>query len=120
MKKTGPTNPELVKTIQELKKVSIEKKLALWKRITTEQEKTTKNRRVVNLSKITRHTKEGEIIIVPGKLLAGGELGHKVKIVAWTFSKQAEEKVKEAKGEVISIQEFMKSDVKGKKVRIIG
>ena len=79
-----------------------------------------RKRRIVNLTRINLHTKTGETILVPGKVLANGELNHKVKIVAWSFSKQAKDKIKEAKGEIISLNDFMKKEIKGKKVRIIG
>ena len=111
---------KLKETIQELKKISIEKKIPLWKRVATELEKSNRKRRIVNLTRINLHTKTGETILVPGKVLANGELNHKVSIVAWSFSKQAKDKIKEAKGEIISLNDFMKQEIKGKKVRIIG
>lgn len=113
-------NNKLKETIQELKKISIEKKIPLWKRVATELEKSNRNRRIVNLTRINLHTKSGEIIVVPGKVLANGELDHKVSIVAWKFSQQAMNKIKEAKGEIISLDDFMKKEIKGRKVRIIG
>jgi large subunit ribosomal protein L18e len=113
-------NIKLKETIQELKKISIEKKVPLWKRVATELEKSNRRRRIVNLTRINIHTKEGETILVPGKVLATGELDHKVSIVAWKFSQEAMIKIKKAKGDIISLEDFMKKEIKGRKVRIIG
>jgi len=114
------TNPHLRKLIVELKKLSSEKNIPLWKRIAKDLEKPTRKRRVVNLSRINRFTKENEIIIVPGKVLGAGELTHKLTIVAYAFSSGALEKINKVKAKAMLIEELMKEDIKGKKVRIIG
>lgn len=115
MKRTGPTNPELQSLIKDLKTLSITNKVNIWKRIATELEKPTRKRRKVNLFQIDKHAKSGETVIVPGKVLATGDLTKQVKVVAWSFSEQAQSKIKER----ITIQELMKSNPKGSKVRII-
>ena len=60
MKRTGPTNPLLQDLIGELKKRSNEQSVNLWKRIASDLERPTRNRRAVNLSRINRNTKENE------------------------------------------------------------
>jgi len=64
--RTGPSNKYLVELIKELKKHSIEKKVKIWKAVAVELEKPTRIRRVVNLNKINKLSKENETIIVPG------------------------------------------------------
>jgi large subunit ribosomal protein L18e len=113
---TGPTNERLQELIQELKK----KETKLWKRIAADLEKPTRKRRVVNLSRINRFTKENETVIVPGKVLGSGVLDHKVTIAAFTFSQGAVEKITLAKANAIALEEFIKVDIKGKRVRILG
>ena len=117
---TGPTNPQLKELIEELQKKAYADKTMLWKRVASDLAKPTRNRRAVNLSRINRYTKKGETVIVPGKVLAAGELDHSLTIAAWQFSGQAEEKIKKADSKAISIEEIMKSGVKGKGVRIMG
>lgn len=119
-KRTGTTNQELAELICELKKLSIEKNIPLFKRLAKELSKATRSRRAVNISRINRFGKEGETLIVPGKVLGSGELDKKLKVVAWQFSEKAMEKL-EASGSVTAdIAEFIKTDIKGQKVRIIG
>jgi len=116
MRKTGPTNQNLINLIKELKTVSIKNKVPLWKRIATELEKPTRKRRKVNIFHIEKNAKDGETIIIPGKVLATGELTKKVKVAALNFSEQAKNKIKD----IITINELIKQNPKGKKIRIIG
>ncbi len=113
VKRTGPTNEHLVKLIRDLSK----SEKPLWRRIAKDLSKPTRQRREVNLSRINRYSKEGDIIIVPGKVLGGGELNHKVTISAWSFSSSALEKIKRAGAKAISIREAFEKNLIG---RIIG
>ena len=120
MKRTGPTNPLLQELIGELKKRSNEQSVNLWKRIALDLEKPTRQRRIVNLSKINRYTKENEIIVVPGKVLGSGMLNHKLTISAYQFSDQAKDKIEKAGAKIITLLELSKEKPDGKKLRIIG
>jgi large subunit ribosomal protein L18e len=73
----------------------------------------------VNLDKINEETKEGEIVVVPGKVLSEGELNKKLKIVAFNFSEKAKEKILNAKGEVLNILDEIKKNPEAKGVKII-
>ena len=119
MKRTGPTNIQLQKLIQELKKKSQEHSVKIWSRIAEDLEKPTRQRRIVNLYKINKYTKENEIVIVPGKVLAVGELDHSVVVAAFKFSNSALEKINKI-GKAITIDELIQENPKGKKIRIIG
>ena len=120
VKRTKPTNPILQKLIQELKKRSSEQSVNLWKRVALDLEKPTRQRRVVNLSRINRHTKENEIIVVPGKVLGSGILNHKLTIAAYQFSDGAKEKLEKSGASVLSLLELSKEKPDGKRIRIIG
>ena len=120
MKRTGPTNPLLQDLIGELKKRSNEQSVNLWKRIALDLEKPTRQRRIVNLSKINRYTKENEIIVVPGKVLGSGMLNHKLTISAYQFSDQAKDKIEKVGAKIVSLLELSKEKPDGKKLRIIG
>ena len=119
-KRTGATNPILNDLIHELKKRSSEQSISLWKRVATDLEKPTRQRRVVNLSSISRYTKEDEIIVVPGKVLGAGTLNHKLTISAFQFSGGAKEKIEKAGAKIIPLLELSKESPNGKRIRIIG
>ena len=119
-KRTGPTNQYMVELISNLKKKAIESKENIWKRIACDLEKSTRSRRVVNLSRIDRVTKKDEIIVVPGKVLGSGMLNHPVTIAAWSFSDGALDKIKQTNAKAMDIKDIMKESAKGKRIRIIG
>ena len=112
-------NPAKQELIVELKKLAITEKVKLWKRIASELERPTRNMRVVNISKLDKVTKEGELIIVPGKVLSSGELSHKLDVAAFSFSETAKEKISK-NGKVMALPELMKKNPKAKGIRIIG
>jgi len=119
MKRTGPSNIVLRELIKELNKLSSKQKINLWKRVAKDLNRPSRIRRKVNLYKINENAKENETVIVPGKVLATGDINKKITISAFDFSERAKEKINQ-KGKAISIQELMKSNPKGNKVRILG
>ncbi len=116
MKPTGPSNMELRKLIVTLNK----KKEPLWKRVSKELAKPTRQRRSVNLSRINTNTNDGETALIPGKVLGTGEITKKIKVAGWQFSSSAKEKIEKAGGKALSLSELAESYKKGFKVRIIG
>ena len=118
--RTGPTNQQLKTLIDELRSESYAKKIPLLGRIAKDLAKPTRQRRTVNLSKINRFCQNGETIVVPGKVLAGGELNKEVTIVAYQFSKEALEKILKAKSKAVDMRDLVKQETKGKRVKIIG
>lgn len=108
-------NEQLQTLIIELKK----KDENIWKKVAKELEKPTKKRAAVNLSKIEKYVKEDEIALVPGKVLSMGTLSKKITIAAYNFSKTAKEKIEKCGCKAISIEDLMKNNKKGTKVRII-
>ena len=120
MKRTGPTNIQLQQLISELKKASIEQDVKIWKRIAQDLEKPSRQRRIVNIARINRVTKEGEQVIVPGKVLGTGTLSHKLTLAAFDLSESAKDQIKKSQGKIMTIAELLKQNPKGKNVRIIG
>ncbi|MBN1275566.1 50S ribosomal protein L18e [Candidatus Woesearchaeota archaeon] len=112
-------NSSTAALVQGLKRLAIEQDVKLWKRIATDLEKPTRQRRVVNIYKIDQHTNPDEVVIVPGKVLGVGELSHKVTVAALRFSDDAKDKIN-AQGTAMTIDELMQKNPKGSKVRILG
>lgn len=118
--RTGPTNEHLQSLIATLKRESHAQKSGLWAAIARNLESSTRQRRIVNLSRINRNTAKNEVIVVPGKVLGSGVLDHSVTVAAWSFSDSAKEMIAKANGSCITIPELIKKDPKGKNVKIIG
>ena len=110
--KRGTTNPLLKELIVALKR----KKKAIWKAVAKELEASARRRIAVDLWKIDKKTKVNDTVIVPGKVLGDGELGHKVTVAALGFSSTAKEKLKD---NAISIHELIEKNPKGTGVKIL-
>jgi len=107
------TNPELVKTIIEAKKKKN------WLQVAAILSSPRAKRINMNLDKINNEAKEGEIVVVAGKVLSQGELDKKIKVVAFSFSEMAREKISKAKGETLTILEEIKKNPEAKNVRFL-
>lgn len=111
------TNKHKEALILKLKQHSQSEKSNFWQRIASELEKPTRETREVNLDKLNKCTKENEIVLVPGKILGTGKLEHNVTVASFSQSESAKEKLK---NNLTTIEDLLKKDPKGKKIRIIG
>ncbi len=116
MRRTGPTNYQ----VQELISSIGYQTSPFWKRIAKDIQKPTRQRRSVNIYKINKYAKEGETVIVPGKVLSVGEISKKVTVVAMNFSSEAKRKIEAANGKTVTIKELFAQNPEGKGVRILG
>ncbi len=114
-KNIGPTNPRLIRLINKLER----SKSPLWKDVAWRLS-LQRRRAEVNVSKIDRYASEGEVVVVPGKVLGNGEIKKKVTVVAFNYSKSAKEKLLNAGCEVLTIDEYFEKNPEGKNVRLMG
>jgi len=73
----------------------------------------------VNLSEISKNTKEGETVVVPGKVLSDGEIEKKIKIAALNFSTKSKKKLLKSKSEISSILDEIKKNPEAKGIKIL-
>ena len=97
----GPENEELAKMIEALRR----DKAPFWKSVARILAKPRRKRVAVNVSKIDKYAGDGDVVVVPGKVLGDGDINKPVVIAAFSFSKNAEEKIKKAGGKVMSLEE---------------
>jgi len=120
VKKLKSTNPELIKLIRDLKKQSQESETGLWRSLAKRLASSKRSRVAVNVSRLNRYTKEGETVIVPGKVLGAGKPDHQLTVAAFAFSDVAKSKIQNAKGNCLSIRDLMKKNPTGKNVKLMG
>ncbi len=118
-KRTGPTNPITKKLVAELRTLSTKEKAKIWDRVADDLLKPSRTKRKVNIYRINKYAKDGETVLVPGKVLSDGNLSRKINVAAFQFSEKAIDKINKS-GKAISLKELMKDNPKGKNVRIIG
>lgn len=118
MKRTGPTNIHLRRLIHTLRKAAREHHAPVWRRVAELLEKPTRSRIEVNLSRINRHAEDGEVVVVPGKVLGSGVLEKRVVVAAWSFSADASKKISKV-GRAVTIESLLRENPGGKGVKII-
>lgn len=119
MKKLKATNPELIGLIQELKKKSREKQTEIWRYLAERLAVSKRCRIAVNISRLNRNTKEGDIVAVPGKVLGAGKANHPITVAAFSFSDRARSKILQAKGNCLSIKDLMEKNPEGINVKVM-
>lgn len=106
-------NMELVETIIKAKKS--EKWIKIAEKISSPRRK----RIEINLNEINEKSKNGETILVPGKVLSQGELNKKIKIAAINFSEKAKEKIAKSGASSLSILELIKENPNAQGIKIL-
>ncbi len=114
------TNPELMRLVRLLRKAARENKANIWRTVAEYLSKHRRRRIAVNVSRINRYTKDGDAVVVPGKVLGAGLITHPIKVAALDFSEQARQKIIKARGKCLSIPELIKLNPRGSNVKIIG
>jgi large subunit ribosomal protein L18e len=112
-------NPELKRTINTLRAASRKGGKPIWAALADELDKPKRKRNAVNLSRIGRHTGPGDIVAVPGKVLASGSLNHPVTVAAFSVSEGAREKIALAEGRVMSLTTLLEEGVEPSTIRIL-
>jgi large subunit ribosomal protein L18e len=106
-------NQELVETIIKAKKSD------KWILVAEALSFPRRKRVEMNLTEINKKSKEGETILIPGKVLSQGEIEKKIKIAALNFSEKAKEKIIKAGGSPLSILELIEKNPKAEGVKIL-
>ena len=106
-------NPDVVETIVAAKKNG------RWKKIAEVLSSPRKNRICINVEDINEKFENGQVAIIPGKVLSLGDIDKKIKVVALSFSEKAKQKLKNAGCEAVSILKEIKNNPEAKRVKIL-
>ncbi len=113
-------NPHLIETITYLKTVSRETEAPVWRTVAEKLERAKKDWSEVNVSRLARFAKEGEMLAVPGKLLGSGTISFGVTVAAYRTSAQAKSKIEAAGGRALTFKELVALNPSGEGIRIMG
>ena len=97
---------------------SLKKKSNFWKTVSELLSVPARKRITVNLGKLNDY-KDGDIVVIPGKLVAGGKLDKKLTISCWRFSEAVLTKIKNSGSKVISLHDLAMKDGNGKDLRLV-
>jgi large subunit ribosomal protein L18e len=107
-------------TIWSLRSAFKRNKAPIWRALQEELTGPRANRREINVRRLAAITKADEVVIVPGKVLGTGSLGHKLTVCALSISQTAARKITESGGKVVTFDDLINQHPDGKGVRIIG
>jgi large subunit ribosomal protein L18e len=97
---------------------SLRKKSEFWNEVSTKLSVPARKRVTVNLGSLNEYA-DGETVVIPGKLVAGGQLTKKLNIACWRFSEAVLNKVTKSGSKLVSLHDLSAKDEKGDKLRII-
>lgn len=97
------TNAYRRRLLRKLKKLAKEQERPLWISVYEYLSAPRRRRIAVNVGKIERLAKEGETVVVPGKVLGGGTIAKRVTVIAESFSKSALDKITRAGGRAVTL-----------------
>jgi large subunit ribosomal protein L18e len=107
-------------TIWGLRNAFKKNKAPIWRALQEELAGPRANRREINVRRLAEITKADEVIVVPGKVLGTGNLGHKLTVCAFSISETAAKKIIESGGKVMAFDDLINDYPDGKGLRIIG
>ena len=107
---TGPTDPNLLRLIIDLKKEKNKSYSVLAKHL----QESRRAKRAVNVGKINKLAQSKHSYAVPGKILAEGNITKPVTVYAWSYSAAAKDKIQRAGGECMSLHDLLKGKPKVK------
>ena len=112
-------NSELKRAIRVLGAASRGGGKPIWGALAEELDKPKRRRVAVNLSRITRHSDDGDVVAVPGKVLASGSMRAGVTVAAFSFSDGARAKIVAAGSRAVSLLDLLEEGVKPSRIRIL-
>ena len=113
-------NQVVLNMIKDLKQASKKNEASIWSRLSNLAIKTSSSKRVVNLTRINKITKENDILFVPGKVLGTGNLSHKITLCSFSMSTAAANKIIQTGGKIVTHSDMIKKYPTGKGVIIFG
>tara|TARA_Y100000310_G_scaffold339058_1_gene430553 strand:- start:256 stop:597 length:342 start_codon:yes stop_codon:yes gene_type:complete len=97
---------------------SLRRKSEFWKKVAEKLSIPARQRSVVNLGTLEEY-KDGDTVVIPGKLVAGGQLTKKLTISCWRFSEAVLSRLKQSGSSIIALDELASKDITGSKLHLV-
>jgi large subunit ribosomal protein L18e len=112
-------NSELKRVIRILNTESKKGGKAIWRALADDLNSPKRSRISVNLSRINRNTESGDIVAIPGKVLASGSLSHPLTVAAFSFSNGARQKITQSGSKAIFLVDLLEEKIEPSNIKII-
>ena len=113
-------NQIVLHMIKDLKQASKKNEAPIWSRLAELAIKPSTSKRVVNLTRINKITKDNDVLFVPGKVLGTGNISHKIILSSFSISTTAAQKIIQTGGKIMAYSDMIKKYPTGKGVIIFG
>jgi large subunit ribosomal protein L18e len=112
-------NPELVRAVRELRIAARTHDAPVWTSVADRLERARHQNPAVNVGQLERLAATDETLVVPGKVLADGDLSKKLTVAAFSYSSGARTKIHAAGGRALSLHDLVHTNPSGAGVRLI-
>ena len=112
-------NQVVLHMIKDLKQASKKNEAPIWSRLAKLAIKPSA-RKIVNLTRINKITKDNDVLFVPGKVLGTGNISHKIILSSFSISTTAAKKIIQTGGTIMTYSDMIKKYPTGKGVIIFG
>lgn len=119
IRNTQTSNKVMFDTIRDLKKMSDKTGVGVYKAVAEKLAASASRRAEVNLSKLDKVAKEGEKVVVPGKILGNGKLDKKITVVGYRISESAKKKLESNGSKYIDLREYINQKNPDHNLRIV-
>ncbi len=106
--------------VKDLKSAAKKSSAAIWYKLAKFALRSRYVRRVVNINKIDKLTKENDRVICPYKVLGMGTISHKITLFSFGISNSAASKIVNSGGRIVSHLYLINEFPTGKGIIIIG
>ena len=113
-------NQIVLHMIKDLKQASKKNEAPICSRLAELAIKPSSSRRVVNLTRIIKTTKDNDVLFVPGKVLGTGNISHKIILSSFSMSTTAAKKIIQTGGTIMTYSDMIKKYPTGKGGIIFG
>lgn len=113
------TNPVLVDTIRALRRAGAANEAPVWQYVAKALSRPARSWAAVNVGHMERVCDEGSFVVVPGKVLGAGFLEKTIDVAAWGFSESAREKIVQAGGRCLTIDDALEEKPDGSGISVV-
>jgi large subunit ribosomal protein L18e len=111
-------DPELVRTLIALRRAAREHHAPVWGAVAEQLARPRHQVNPINVGHLARLAPPKGTVVVPGKVLAQGEIHEPLTVAAYHFSTAARSKILAAGGSALTIHDLLKEKPNGVGVRV--
>ena len=114
------TSQTTIHLARDLRKAGRANQAPIWTKMAKYALKPSAARRTINVNRIGRLTKDGDVVVFPGKVLGTGNIPHSITLFSFSISNTAASKIIKAGGRIVSQKDIVENTPTGRGVILLG